>query len=66
MTPPAAHTAELIEFAASKWSDRVAVREEHFSLTFGQLLQHVRWAAAGSPTACVQTGSRVAIWSPIR
>jgi len=66
MTPPAAHTAELIEFAASKWSDRVAVREEHFSLTFGQLLQHVRWATAGLLTRGVQPGARVAIWAPNR
>jgi acyl-CoA synthetase (AMP-forming)/AMP-acid ligase II len=66
MSAPAAHTAELIEFAASKWSDRLFLREEHYALSFAELLEHVRWAAAGLLNRGAQRGMPIAIWAPNR
>ena len=66
MSAPAAHTAELIEFAAAAWGDRRFVCEDHASLTFSELLDHVRWAAAGLIERGAKADTRVAIWAPNR
>ncbi|MEK9656406.1 MAG: AMP-binding protein, partial [Halieaceae bacterium] len=60
------HTAELVEFAASHWGDRTFIREEDYSLSFTQLLEHVRWTAAGLLEHGFPHGTRVAIWAPNR
>ena len=60
------HTAELVEFAASNWGDRTFIREEDYSLSFTQLLEHVRWTAAGLLEHGFPHGTRVAIWAPNR
>ncbi|MDG2459838.1 MAG: AMP-binding protein [Luminiphilus sp.] len=66
MSAPATHTAELLEFAAAKWGHRRFVCEEHFSLTFAQLLDNVRWTAAALLERGAEAGTCVAIWAPNR
>ena len=66
MSAPAAHTAELVEFAAATWGDRRFICEEHTVLSFSDLLDHVRWSAAGLIERGATSGSRVAIWAPNR
>ena len=58
------HTAELLDLAADRWTDRAYLIDGQMTLTFGDTRQLVRNMSASLLKLDVSAGDRVAIWAP--